>query len=150
MGGANLRAMASSLATTDPQRSALMSRVRQKGTAPELGVRAQLSGLGAHYRLNVRSLPGSPDIANKGARKAIFVHGCFWHRHEGCARTTTPKRNREFWVKKFLRNQQRDATKTVALEELGYDVLIVWECELVNPRELKRKLSRFWMRRRAG
>ncbi len=127
-----------------------MSRVRQKGTSPELGVRALLSGPGVRYRLNVRSLPGPPDIASKRARKAIFVHGCFGNRHEGCACTSTPKGNREFWAHKFLRNQQRDPPKIAALKKLGYDVLIVWACELRNLKVLGGKLSRFWMQRRAG
>jgi len=121
-----------------------MSRVRQHGTAPELAVRKLLTSLGLRYRLNVRSLPGSPDIANKSARKTIFVHGCFWHRHEGCRRTTTPKRNRKFWEEKFNRNQARDTERLAALRDDGYDVLVVWECETENLELLQRRIRLFW------
>lgn len=78
-----------------------MSRVRQRGTKAERSVAAVLRDLGLNYRLNVRSLPGSPDFANRAGRWVIFVHGCFWHQHRGCPRATVPKRNREFWSEKF-------------------------------------------------
>ena len=120
--------------------------MRQRGTAAELGVRALLTELGAHYRLNARSLPGSPDIVNRRAGKAIFVHGCFWHRHPGCPRTTTPTRNHAFWAAKFAANQRRDTRKQKELASLGFDVLVVWECELSHPTKLKARLRRFWSR----
>lgn len=123
-----------------------MGRVRQRGTTPELGVRALLSGLGVRYRLNAGSLPGSPDIVNRRARKAVFVHGCFWHRHEGCRRTTTPKRNRDFWLDKFRANERRDSRKIEELAALGFDVLVVWECELDDETRLRARLRRFWSR----
>lgn len=132
--------------TTDPRRSELMARVRQRGTAAELGVRALLTEIGARYRLNAPSLPGSPDIVSRRAGKAIFVHGCFWHRHPGCPRTTTPKRNHAFWVAKFTANQHRDARKLEELIALGFDVLVVWECELAQPTRLRARLRRFWSR----
>lgn len=106
-----------------------MRAVRRSGTEPELAVRAALRRLGISYRCNVSSLPGSPDVANKSKRFAIFVHGCFWHRHAGCPRATMPKSNREFWEKKFVRNVARDEAKVDALTALGYRVLIIWECE---------------------
>src|SRR5690348_570731 len=106
-----------------------MAEIRQAGTAPELAVRESLSRLGLRYRLNVRSLPGRPDIANLTKRFAVFVHGCFWHRHEGCRRTTTPTSNREFWEAKFTANRQRDQRAIEALEQLGFRVCVVWECE---------------------
>lgn len=123
-----------------------MSRVRQSGTTPELVVRHLLTDIGARYRLNVKSLPGSPDIANKRAGVAIFVHGCFWHRHPGCAKTTTPNRNEGFWRDKFRANQARDRTKAEQLRRRGFRVLIVWECETEEPVRLCARLRRFWER----
>ena len=135
--------MAESLVTT-PDRSSLMRRVRQQGTAAEMAVRRLLHGAGARYRVNVRALPGSPDIANNSRRRAVFVHGCFWHGHTGCRRATLPKRNREFWRKKFAANHARDVRTVAALEELGYKTLTVWECELEDLEALKSKLMCFW------
>jgi DNA mismatch endonuclease (patch repair protein) len=129
---------------TDDMCSARMARVRQRGTKPELAVRSLLSELGARYRLNTRNLPGSPDISNKAARKAIFVHGCFWHRHAGCHRATMPKRNRALWLEKFERTQQRDVDKSAALERLGFNVLVVWECEVKDAERLRARLVQFW------
>jgi DNA mismatch endonuclease (patch repair protein) len=102
--------------------------------------------LGLRYRLNVKSLPGSPDLSNKKNRWAIFVHGCFWHRHPGCPRTTTPKRNAHFWREKFEANRKRDATKIVALEAAGFTVAVVWECETDDLRNLRRRFQR-WPKR---
>lgn len=107
-----------------------MGRVRQKGTAPELEVSRVLRQIGAGYRKNVRALPGSPDFANKTRRWAVFVHGCFWHRHRGCFRATTPKANREFWLEKFTRNRKRDADSIRALRRAGYKVVLIWECQV--------------------
>ena len=135
--------MTESLVTT-PDRSALMRRVRQQGTAAELAVRRLLHGTGARYRVNVRSLPGSPDIANNTRRRAVFVHGCFWHGHTGCRQGTLPKRNREFWRKKLAANQARDIRTVTALEELGYKTLTVWECELADRKALTSRLAGFW------
>jgi DNA mismatch endonuclease (patch repair protein) len=112
----------------DDVTSARMGRVRQKGTLPELLVRGALAELGQRFRLHNRDLPGSPDLANRRARWAIFVHGCFWHRH-GCSATTTPARNRDFWEAKFARNVARDAQAVSALEALGYRVIVIWECQ---------------------
>ena len=117
---------------------------QQRVTAPELAVRRILTSLGAHYRVNVRGLPGRPDIANKSRRKAVFVHGCFWHFHEDCARGRLPSRNRSFWESKLRRNRERDAEKVQALVGEGFDVLVVWECELADPQILCGKLERFW------
>ncbi len=113
----------------DAETSARLGQIRQKGTTPELAVGAALRALGAHYRTSNRDLPGSPDIANRSKRWAIFVHGCFWHRHEGCRRTTTPSRNRDFWLAKFAANVARDARAIAALEAQGFRVLVIWECE---------------------
>ena len=137
------RVMTEPLVTT-PDRSSLMRRVKQQGTAAEMAVRRLLYSTGARYRVNVRSLPGSPDIANAGRRRALFVHGCFWHGHTGCRRATVPKRNREFWRKKFAANHARDLRTVAALEARGYKTLTVWECELKDLEALKSKLMCFW------
>lgn len=130
--------------TTNPARSRLMARVRQRGTAPELVVRSLLRKAGTKYRLNAKDLPGSPDIVHRGRRKAIFVHGCFWHRHPGCSRSTTPKQNFEFWQEKFDKNIQRDERNLAELRREGYYVLVVWECETLVPDPLEKKLRAFW------
>ena len=133
---------------TDPARSALMRAVRQKGTGGELTVGRVLRSLGVSARHNVKSLPVSPDLVTADGRLAIFVHGCFWHRHGGCTRTTTPKRNRAFWLAKFRANVSRDRRKTRALRDLGVDVLVIWECETRSLEKLAAKLARAVGRRR--
>ena len=133
---------------TDPARSALMRAVRQKLTGGELTVGRVLRSLGVSVRHNVKSLPGSPDLVTADGLLAIFVHGCFWHRHRGCTRTTTPKRNRVFWLAKFRANVSRDRRKTRALRELGVDVLVIWECETKSLEKLAAKLARAVGRRR--
>lgn len=127
---------------TDPARSELMRRVRQKGTEPEDQVAAALRELGVRFRRNVRTLPGSPDFANKRRKWVIFVNGCFWHRHPRCHRATTPKRNRNFWLAKFAANVLRDAEKARLLRSAGFKVLVVWECETHSRTHLRRRLER--------
>lgn len=117
-----------------------MGRVRQKGTAPELLVAKALRDLGLGYRKNARDLPGSPDFANRGRRWAIFVNGCYWH-HHSCSRGTIPTRNREFWMAKFRTNRARDARAVRALRAAGYRVLLVWECESLDPIALRVRLA---------
>lgn len=119
-----------------------MSRQKQAGTLPELTVRAMVREAGGHYRVSNRDLPGSPDIANRSRKWAIFVHGCFWHAHVGCGQAVLPKRNRAVWRKKFAGNRQRDALKEAALRERGYRVLVVWECELNRVAYLRNRLHR--------
>ena len=106
-----------------------MARVRNKGTAPEWVVRRALWGLGVRYRLHRKDLPGTPDIVISRLRTVVFVHGCYWHRHEGCKRTTTPTTRREFWEAKFAANVARDRRVSGALRGAGWRVLVVWECE---------------------
>lgn len=118
-----------------------MANIRQQGTGPELAVRALARELGLHYRVKNRDLPGSPDLANRKRRWAIFVHGCYWHRHRGCPRTTTPTRNRAFWEAKFEANVLRDRRAVVALRRMGYRVVIVWECETRSSSLVRRRLS---------
>jgi DNA mismatch endonuclease (patch repair protein) len=114
-----------------------MRRVRHKDTEPEQAVASWLRGTGARYRQNVSSLPGSPDFANKAKKWALFVHGCFWHRHPNCVRTTTPKRNRAFWENKFKENQARDRAAVAQLRKNGYRVGVVWECQAGSRRALE-------------
>jgi len=107
-----------------------MGRVRQKGTTAEAAIGQTLRALGIAYRKNVRALPGSPDFANRKRRWAVFVQGCFWHRHTGCRRATIPKANRDFWLEKFTRNRARDAAAVRALRIMGFRVVLVWECQV--------------------
>ena len=113
-----------------------MSRVRGKDTRPELIVRRIVHGMGYRYRLHVRSLPGSPDLVLPRHHKVIFVHGCFWHQHEGCKRATIPSSNRTFWRKKLTSNRKRDAKQQQDLQNDGWAVLVVWECQTKDPEEL--------------
>jgi DNA mismatch endonuclease (patch repair protein) len=132
---------------SSPDRSALMSRVRQKGTTPELIVRSILRRKGRVFLSNGRPLPGSPDVYDQRRKWAIFVHGCFWHRHSRCAACTTPKTNSEFWLDKFERNRSRDRRKVRNLRGLGYKVLTVWECQVTargKRARLEDRLDRFF------
>lgn len=122
-------------------RSWNMSRIRGKDTKPELMLRRLLHRTGFRFRLHTTSMPGKPDIVLSKYRTVIFVHGCFWHRHEGCSNATTPKTRPEFWQEKFDRTVERDREKRAQLEDAGWKVLIVWECELKNePSKLEKKL----------
>ena len=107
-----------------------MSRIRGKATKPELQVRSWLWGHGYRYRLNVKSIPGKPDIVLRKYKTAIFVNGCFWHGHEYCGNYTTPKRNTDFWVEKVNRNKLRDKQNYTNLNNAGWNVIIIWECQL--------------------
>jgi DNA mismatch endonuclease (patch repair protein) len=106
-----------------------MGRVASKGSVPEMAVRRALHAAGFRFRLHHRDLPGTPDIVLPRHRAVIFVHGCFWHRHAGCRRTTTPKTRAEFWQAKFDANQARDARTCGDLREAGWTVVVIWECE---------------------
>ena len=123
------------------KRSWNMSRIRGKDTKPELAVRKALHAKGFRFRLHVKKLPGKPDIVLPKWRSVVFVHGCFWHRHEGCPDTTTPKTRTEWWQRKFAKNVENDTRKREALKRLGWRVLIVWECEVdkVDIAELIKK-----------
>lgn len=125
-----------------PQRSALMARVRQKNTSPELKVRQIVHALGYRFRVNRRGLPGTPDIVFPSRCKVIFVHGCFWHRHPGCEKASTPKTRTEFWNAKFDANVARDQRKIAELERDGWSVMVVWECEMASD-DLADRLTSF-------
>ena len=126
-----------------------MAAVRQRDTKPELLVRRLAHRMGYRFRLNVRSLPGSPDIVFPRLDKVIFVHGCFWHRHR-CKRATTPATRRAFWLKKFAENKERDRRNIRALQRAGWDVLVVWECWTRRPEWLARRLADFLRSHKPG
>ncbi len=117
-------------------RSWNMSRIKSKDTAPERLVRSFLHRKGFRFRLNVKSLPGSPDIVLSKHRAAIFVHGCYWHRHPGCKFAYTPKGRIEFWEVKFQQNIERDKKKEQLLVEAGWKVITVWECETKTEEQI--------------
>jgi DNA mismatch endonuclease, patch repair protein len=125
------------------ERSALMSRVRGRDTNPERIVRRALTDLGIRYRLSPKDVLGKPDIVFKGRRRVIFVHGCFWHQHPKCRRAKRPATRREFWSQKLDGNVRRDRRIIRTLRAEGWNVLILWECQLLDPEKLKRKLSAF-------
>lgn len=114
-------------------RSRMMARIKGRDTRAEVLLRKALHARGLRFRLNVRSLPGSPDIVLPRYRAAILVHGCYWHRHKGCPKTTTPSTNVEFWQKKFQANVERDRRILRELLEAGWRVAVVWECIVRNP-----------------
>jgi len=116
-------------------RSRMMSAIRGRDTKPELVVRSYLHRSGLRFRLHSR-LPGKPDLVLPKYRAAVFVHGCFWHRHEGCRFSTTPASNANFWAKKFADNVRRDDHVRRQLAQLGWRVLVIWSCEL-NERKLR-------------
>ena len=115
---------------TPSQRHANMAAIHSASTKPELRLRHALWHLGFRYRVNVRRLPGSPDIVLPKYRTVIFVHGCFWHGHEGCRYFVIPKTNTGFWVNKIETNKQRDIRKISELQALGWKSVVVWECQL--------------------
>lgn len=120
-----------------------MRRVRSHDTGPERLVRRLLTQLGLRYRLQRKDLPGRPDIAFIGKRKAIFIHGCFWHGHD-CARgARIPKANADYWISKISRNRARDDAAVRDLEALGWQILLLWECELRSQEAVLARLSEF-------
>ncbi len=124
-------------------RSENMSRIRGKDTKPEIKVRKLIHALGYRFRLHGRNLPGSPDLAFPGKRAVIFVHGCFWHRHPGCVKCTFPKTRIEFWKDKFEKNVERDLRAVSQLHQLGWRVMTIWECESINERDVRSRVSQF-------
>lgn len=112
------------------ERSVRMSLIRSRDTKPEVALRSRLHRLGLRFRLGVATLPGRPDIVLRRHRTVVFVHGCFWHRHNGCRVASNPKSNTDFWAAKFKRNVERDNRVIDKLEALGWRVIVVWECEL--------------------
>lgn len=115
---------------TPEQRRLCMKQIRCKDTKPERLVRRWLWEHGYRYRLNVKSVPGKPDIVLRKYRTALFVNGCFWHGHEGCSKYVVPKSNTEFWISKIGRNRERDLEEYNSLNEAGWLVIVIWECQL--------------------
>lgn len=115
---------------TAEQRHKCMSRIRSKGTKPEMIVRRHLFSKGFRYRVNVRRLPGTPDIVLRKYRTVIFINGCFWHGHEDCGIFKMPKSNVEFWERKIKRNRERDMQKRIELRRMGWHTIVLWECQL--------------------
>lgn len=127
---------------TTKRRSEVMSRVKGINTTPELRVRRALHAMGFRFRLHRKDLPGKPDIVLPKHRLCLFVHGCFWHQHEGCKRATFPDTNREFWAKKFEQNRERDKRITSELVQAGWRVCVIWECQTKDENALSSEISR--------
>lgn len=127
---------------TPEQRSEVMRRIRGKDTKPEMLLRSALHRAGFRFRLHRRSLPGAPDIVFPGRRKAIFVHGCFWHSHR-CKRARKPASNRDYWIPKLAENKKRDARNRRRLTALGWSSLVVWECQLRTMDRVMAKVEKF-------
>ncbi len=125
------------------ERSEIMARVRSKNSRPELCVRKLVFALGYRFRLHAKDLPGHPDLVFRKCRKVIFVHGCFWHRHAGCALARLPKSRLEFWIPKLEGNKQRDQQSRKALIKDGWKVLTIWECQIKRTERLESRLRRF-------
>ncbi|MCE9604546.1 MAG: very short patch repair endonuclease [Planctomycetia bacterium] len=126
---------------TTEERSRLMSAVRGRDTSPELAVRRLATSFGFRYRLHSKKLPGRPDLVFPGLRKAVFVHGCFWHRHRCRRGRSMPATRIPFWTEKFTRNVERDAAVRKQLRRAGWQVLIVWECKL-TPKNIAQTAER--------
>jgi len=125
------------------ERSEIMARVRSTDTRPEMLVRKMVYALGYRYRLHARDLPGHPDIVFRKRAKVIFVHGCFWHRHAGCALARLPKSRLDFWLPKLEGNRKRDERNKRQLQRTGWKVLTIWECQLNRPARLADRIRRF-------
>lgn len=123
------------------KRSEIMRSIRSKDTKPEMVVRKLLTNLGYRYRLHRKEILGKPDIVFIGRKKAIFVHGCFWHGHENCKKAKIPEI--EFWQKKIRRNIERDSIILAKLDSLGWKTIIIWECELKNITSIQERLVSF-------
>ena len=122
------------------KRSRNMSAIKSKNTKPEIKVRKVLHSMGYRFRLHSKNLPGSPDIVLPKSKTVIFVHGCFWHRHENCKYATTPKTRKEFWNKKFKTNIERDLEIQDKIKNLDWRSVVIWECETKNMENLREKI----------
>ena len=122
-----------------------MSRIRNKDTRPEMRVRKLIHGMGYRYRLHDKGLPGRPDLVFASRRTAIFVHGCYWHRHDdpSCKLARMPKSRLDFWGPKLERNRQRDKQSQENLKTLGWDALVIWECQLKDIDDVARRIREF-------
>lgn len=125
------------------RRSEIMRRVKAKNTTPEMIVRRLIHGMGFRYRLHKADLPGKPDLVFTSRKKVIFVHGCFWHRHDCSRGQRTPTKNRDYWEAKLARNAERDREHQQTLKDAGWQVLTVWECDIRDLPELGARLTAF-------
>jgi DNA mismatch endonuclease, patch repair protein len=125
------------------RRSHIMRLVKPINNKTEIAVRRILHALGFRFRLHGQGLPGKPDVILPKWRTIVMIHGCFWHRHAGCRKATTPKTKRSFWKKKFDANVKRDRRVHAELEGLGWRICVVWQCELASPAELAKRLDAF-------
>jgi len=117
-----------------------MAAIKSKNTKPEIVVRKMLYALGYRFRLHRKDLPGSPDIVLPKYKTVIFVHGCFWHRHENCKYASTPKTRKEFWNKKFTTNIERDIQIQEKIKNIDWRSVVIWECETKNIENLKERI----------
>ena len=120
-----------------------MALVRSRDTKPEMMVRRLVHAMGYRYRLHAKDLPGKPDLVFRSREKVVFIHGCFWHRHAGCALARLPKSRQDFWLPKLDANRQRDAKNECALRDADWGVLTIWECELGDIAKLKTRIRGF-------
>jgi DNA mismatch endonuclease (patch repair protein) len=134
---------------TTQERSRIMSRVKNRDTAPEKLVRKLLHKMGYRFRLQRKDLPGKPDIVLPKYKKVIFVHGCFWHGHAGCSRSARPTSNVDFWNQKIDKNISRDTNTQAELRKLGWQSLVVWQCQTRNLADLQQQLQDFLADRKA-
>jgi len=128
---------------TRAERSRVMSRVRSKDTKPEMIVRRITHRMGFRYRLHDKKLPGCPDLVFRRRRKVVFVHGCFWHRHRNCRLARLPKSRRDFWTPKLNANRKRDERTIRELTKAGWQVLVIWECEIGDAEALACRIRNF-------
>ena len=128
---------------TAEKRSKNMRKIRSKDTKPEMYVRRLIYSMGYRYRLHYKKLPGKPDLVFIGRKKVIFVHGCFWHRHSCSKGSRVPKSNTEYWISKIGKNKECDLKNQKLLNDLGWDFLIIWECEIKKENDLVAKIINF-------
>ena len=131
-------------------RSRIMSKIKSKDTKPEILVRRLLHGLGYRYRLHRTDLPGRPDLVFPSRRKIVFVNGCFWHNHRRCVKSHIPADNREYWLSKLIRTRERDERNLSLLKQEGWDVTIVWECQMKDMEGVAEQLIDFLARDPSG
>jgi DNA mismatch endonuclease, patch repair protein len=128
---------------TPDERSERMSRIFGKNSSPEMKLRRMVHSSGFRYRLHVKNLPGKPDLVFPKRRAVLFMHGCFWHRHEGCKLARLPKSRVDFWTKKLEANRQRDMQNQGLLRKMGWRVLVVWECQLRDTVAVSQAVTEF-------
>jgi len=125
------------------ERSERMAKIRSRDTKPELQVRKIIHGMGYRYRLHRRDLPGTPDIVFPSRKKVVFIHGCFWHRHTNCKIGHIPKTKQEFWIHKLEENAKRDQINIKKLKSLGWESLVIWECQIKHTDQIIEKIRQF-------